>query len=107
MTVRRILEIREDLRMSWNQIYIEDINLSLSPTYHDLSMLSVTWTCPRCGKEQTTDIDPHDLIYSLDIECLNVNVCGKRQSYFELSLNLLGSYKGLLDRPLNKEKEKI
>lgn len=81
--------------MSWNQIMEGEIE----PTTH--GALALVWTCPRCGYRQTVVLNADELFSFQKVSCQNVNVCGEGQSYFELVLSIEGSYKGLLDRPLN------
>ena len=79
--------------MSWNQIELSDLEIKVRDICIDL-----TWTCPRCDHTQIAKTSIPDLLCGQNIECEDVDVCG-----FELSLDvILGSYKGLNDRPLNK-----
>ncbi len=80
--------------MSWNAIYLSDIDIKLKKN-------KIIWRCPRCDLRQETRIKLRDLQHGLEISCQNVNICGERQAFFEASLNIVGSSKGLNDRPLN------
>lgn len=82
--------------MSWNSFDITD--LKISP---DEGQINLTWTCPRCGYGQVSELATSDLLHGTEVECSNVAICGNRQVYFSLRLDLeYGSYKGLLDSPL-------
>lgn len=83
--------------MSWNDFSKHDVELSAA------GIITIGWTCPRCGQRQEITLDAQDLIYGTEIACSNTQVCGERQSYFEACMAVeMGSYKGLLDRPLNE-----
>ncbi len=83
--------------MSWNQIYLDELNLSFSSK-------KMTWTCPRCDKTQTIAFNANKLISGFEVSCQNTDVCGERQAYFELELNIgLNNQKGIADRPLTKQ----
>ena len=85
--------------MSWNPFNIEDLSIEPSEGH-----INLTWTCPRCDHTQISEISTYDLVNGMEVECENIKVCGKREAYFSLKLDLeYGSYKGLLDRPLEVE----
>lgn len=82
--------------MSWNQVYLGDLDLSFSKS-------KMTWTCPRCNKRQSTAFNVSKLLSGFEASCQNIDICGERQAYFELELNIgINGQKGTSDRPLNE-----
>jgi hypothetical protein len=68
--------------------------------------LTVTYTCPRCGYINQIKIDASKLLYGMEMNCANTEVCGEREMRFEFTLEAqMRSYKGLTDVPLHKGDE--
>ena len=84
--------------MSWNQI--QDYMIKLEFEGEPIKM---HFTCPRCGYRQYLKFDPIFLKGDIDISCANEQVCGEGNMNATFLFRMLyGSYKGLLDEPLNE-----
>lgn len=89
--------------MSWYYICREDFLIEGSLKICGDKLL-MSFVCPRCGHRQETKLAILSLLHSdEEIQCENTAVCDSRQFFFNVRLTISdGSFKGLLDRPLNK-----
>ena len=84
--------------MSWSS-YQSTSEVEMKATGH----LRITWECQRCGARQTEVVFGKYLLSGVELECKNTEVCGEKQSYIGIAIEVTnGLHKGLLDRPLKK-----